>query len=204
MEASEVFDIVKDVVLSCAAIATAIVAILGLKSWSRELRGRASFETAKSLVRATYRLRDELQSCRSPFVTSSEFPDDYDVSGPKSAQQQANAWAHVYNTRWHPVRDAALAFGPTVLEAEALWGHEIREKADELRQCARNLQVAMEATIDDKAHSGTDFASDKDFARHMRSVTHASRDDRDNLLTKKIEDAVAAIEAIAKPHLKRS
>lgn len=204
MAVSEILEITKDVALSCAAIVTAIVAILGLKSWSRELHGKAGFDTARLLIKATYRLRDEVQSCRSPFVSGSEFPEGYSALGSKDAKQEADAWAHVYNGRWRPVLEALRAFDPTVLEAEALWGHEIRERADELRQCARNLQVAMEATIDDMAQSGAVFASDKDFAKRMRSTVSASRNDKDNALTKKIDGAVAAIEAVARPHLKRT
>lgn len=204
MTAPEILSMVKDVVLACAGAITATVAILGLKNWSRELRGKAEFDVARALIRSTYRLRDEIQSSRSPFVSGHEFPEDYGSPGPKTSQQEAEAWAHVYNNRWRPVREALLDFESHVLEAEALWGREVREKADDLRQCARNLQVAMEAVIDDKVHHGENFSSDKQFGKEMRSTVSASRHDKNNTLTQKIGDAITAIEAIARPHLKRS
>lgn len=204
MTAPEILSIVKDVVLACAGAITAIVAILGLKNWSRELRGRAEFDAARSLIRSMYRLRDEIQSSRSPFISGHEFPEDYGLPGARTSEQEAQAWAHVYNNRWKPVREAVLDFESHVLEAEALWGRDVREKADGLRQCAINLQVAMEAVIDDKAHGGENFSSDKQFGKDMRSIVSASRQDKDNTLTQKISAAITSIEAIARPHLKRS
>jgi hypothetical protein len=204
MTAPEILSMVKDVVLACAGATTATVAIFGLKNWSRELRGRAEFDTARSLIRSMYRLRDEIQSSRSPFVSGHEFPEDYGSPGARTSEQEAQAWARVYSNRWNPVRDALVDFESHVLEAEALWGREVRERADDLRQCARNLQVAMEAVIDDKVQGGENFRSDKQFGKEMRSTVSASRHDKDNALTQKISDAITSIEAIARPHLKRS
>lgn len=204
MVASEVLGMIKDTLLSCAAIVTGVVAILGLKSWRRELHGRAGFEVARSLMRVAYRLREEIQSSRSRIINNSEFPLDYNSLGSNDAQQKADAWAHVYNKRWQPVRAALLVFDQSVLEAAALWGHEIQEKTDKLRKCAEDLRIAMEAIIGDKASSGADFAIDKPWAEQMRSVAHASRADTGNPFTKQIADAITDIEAIATPHLRRS
>lgn len=68
---------IKDIALSGAAITTATVAILGLKSWSRELKGKAEFEVGRALILATYKLRDELKYARSPCTSGYEFPEDY-------------------------------------------------------------------------------------------------------------------------------
>jgi hypothetical protein len=204
MTGPEILSMVKDVFLACAAAVTATVALLGLKSWSRELRGKAEFDVARSLIRSTYRLRDEIQSSRSPLVSGHEFPADYGSSGQKTPEQEALGWAQVFSNRWQPVREALLDFESHSLEAEAFWGPEVRQRADDLRQCARNLQVAMEAVVGDKASDGRDFSSDEQFGKEMRSAVYASRSDKSNPLTQKINGAIEAIEAIAKPHLKRS
>lgn len=204
MTIPEIVSTVKDVLLGAAAVTTAIVAVMGLKSWSRELRGKTEFEAARNLMRSTYRVRDELQYTRSPFVGAGEFPSDYPGPQTATAEQEAQAWNYIYKNRWAPVREALQEFETHVLEAEALWGSDIRTKADELRQCARELQVAMDAVVDDKAQRGENFKTDKEFGKEMRRTAHASRDDENNALNKKIKAGVNAIEDTVRPHLRRS
>lgn len=205
MSPAEIVAMVKDVLLGAAAVTTATVAIIGLKNWSRELRGKTEFEAARNLMKVTYRVRDELQYCRSPFVSSGEFPSDYPgTMGNVSAEQEAQAWSHIYWNRWGPVREALQEFETHVLEAEALWGNDIRQKTDQLRQCARELQVAMEAVIEDKAQRGENFKADRDFGKQMRSTVSASRGDDDNDLNQKIKTAIDDIEQQVRPHLRRS
>ena len=162
----EIITAIKDVVLALAGATTAAVAIIGLKNWSRELRGRAAFETARALARATYKLRDELKICRSPLIRSAEFPEGYRAPDPtKTPDEQAQAYAHVYSNRWNPVWSALQEFDTQTLEAEALWGKAIREKTDQLRACVRELNVAIEAVIDNERSGGEDFSATRTSAR---------------------------------------
>lgn len=203
MTVAEMVTVIRDVLLGTAAVTTATVAVIGLKNWSRELRGKTEFEVARNLMRATYCLRDELQYSRSPFVSAGEFPSDYPGPGSASAEQEASAWARVYGNRWTPVREALQEHETHALEAEAIWGSGIRAKTDDLRQCARELQVATEAIVDDKAQRGENFATDKEFGKSMRATAHSSRGDESNGLNRKIASAVGAIEDVVRPHLRR-
>jgi hypothetical protein len=54
-------NVLKDVALGGAAIVTATVAVRGLRKWREELRGKANFDVARGLARAT-KLRDDIQS----------------------------------------------------------------------------------------------------------------------------------------------
>ncbi len=204
MTTPEVITTIKDILLGAAAVTTAIVAVIGLKNWSRELRGRTEFEAARKLMRATYRVRDELQYSRAPFVTFGEYPSDYPGRQTATTEQEAQAWSYVYRNRWKPVREALQELQTHVLEAEALWGGDIRTKADELRRCAITLQTAMEAIVDDAAQGGESFKTNRDFGKEMRSAAHASRGKEENELSKKIKAAVNALEDQVRPHLRRS
>ena len=203
MTIPEVITVVKDLLLGAAAVTTAIVAVVGLKSWSRELRGKTEFEAARNLIRATYRVGDALQNSRAPLISAGEFPPDYPGSEAATVEQEVQAWSHVYKNRWGPVREALQEFETYVLEAQALWGSSIRKKTDELRQCVRELQVAVEAIINDKVQRGENFNTDKDFGKATRSIAHASRSDENNGLNQKIRAAVEAIEDEVRPHLRR-
>jgi hypothetical protein len=204
MTTPEIIATIKDVILGVAAATTAIVAVIGLKNWSRELKGKAEFEVGRNLIRATYKLRDELQNCRSPFISAYEFPESNQrARGESSSQEEAQAWAHVYKNRWSPVWKVIQEFDSNTLEAEALWGKEIRTRTDQLRQCVKTLRAAIDAVISDKADGGEGFKRDREFAIKMRSIVSALGDEN-NELSKKIATAIVAIEEQIRPHLRRS
>ncbi|MDB4262786.1 hypothetical protein N9842_01115 [Porticoccaceae bacterium] len=202
MTSLEIISVTKDIILIFAAIATAHVAIKGLQSWSRELKGKADFEVARNLIRSVYKLRDELRYCRSPWVTMGEFPEDYD-SNNKTSEIEAKAYAFIYSNRWKPVATALQDFESQALEAEALWGSAFKPKTDELRQCARNLQVALEADISNKFSAGENFRCDPEFGKTIKSEIWATHDEK-NALTLKISYAIDEIEKDVRPHFKRS
>lgn len=200
------FGALKDLALAAAAVVTAWVAVQGLQKWREELRGKTDFEVARALARATYKVRDELAACRTPLIRSSEFPDDYKWPPPGHPQNhaaEANAYAHVYNNRWKPVVAALREFDAQRLEAEALWGPEIRKDAEALHKCATTVFVSIESIIDNERAGGAHFEHDKNFARMTRSQAHASPAATDNPLSNDIAAAVSAIEGKLSRHLKR-
>jgi hypothetical protein len=200
----EVTTVIKDIALSGAAITTATVAILGLKSWSRELKGKAEFEVGRALILVTYKLRDELKYARSPWISGHEFPENYPVnSKDRTAEKEADAYSYVYSNRWKPVAEAIQSFETQALEGEALWGKPMRDKTNEMKQCTRNLQVSIEAFIHNKAEGGESFRLDREFGKSIQSDVWAGND-KENKLTIQITNAVAALEEEIRPHLKRS
>jgi hypothetical protein len=205
MNVPEIIAVVKDVFLAIAGATTATVAVIGLNNWNRELRGKATFDVARGLAKATYKLRDELMTCRSPLIRGTEFPDEYNLAGArKTPEQEAQAYAHMYSNRWGPVWSALQEFDTHTLEAEALWGSVIRTKTDELRKGVRELNIAIEAVVANAASGGEDFSADREFGRKMRSTVAAPPGDAKNELTRKLEAAIRGIEDELRPHLKRS
>lgn len=200
---NELISCIKDIIISLAALSAAIVAIYGITSWRRELKGKANFETARGLIRATYKLRDEIASCRSPLINAYEFPESYDGLKNSTSEKEAQAYAHVYKNRWEPVWEAIQEFDSNTLEAEALWGNEIKEKTDELRQCVKEINIAIDAIISNKASGNRDFEADREFGKSMRNMVHASSSDEKNEISKRIKKSIISIEEIIRPHLKR-
>ncbi len=141
--------------------------------------------------------------CRSPLIRGQEFPSSYYQTTQRTAQQEAEGWAHVYKNRWEPVWSAIQEFDTQALEAEALWGDPARQKTQALRACVKELNVAIEAVIDDKAAGGDNFATDRDFGRRMRATVSAAGSDQTNELSKSITSAVKGIEEMLRSHLAR-
>lgn len=202
MASAEVIAIIKDLVISGAAIATAYAAVTGLNKWSSELKGTANFDVARDLLRAVYKVRNEVEFCRSPMIMAHEFPDWYKGSiGKHSEEEEGKAWGQAYRVRFVPVADAVSELDLKTLEAEVLWGQDIKDKSLELRQLVRNLQVAMEAVVRDKYSGGEDF-KDRDFGKSMRSIVSSGT--KEDEFGKKVLNAVADLEATIRPHLPKN
>jgi hypothetical protein len=208
MAIGEIITGFKDLCLAGAAITAAYVAIRGLRRWQMELTGKADFELARSVMKSVYTLRNEITYARSPLIKHNEFPEDYDRCLKKSDRdphQEAEAWHHVYANRWRYVSEALNEFEVQILEAEALWGADTKEKLIELRKCATGLRVAMDCMIGNYAESDQSFANDKEYEASVRaevSDTHSER--RPNKYTKNLQSAVSEIESAIHPHLARN
>jgi hypothetical protein len=192
----------KDVVTIITALVASYVAVRGLNTWNRQLRGSADFDVARKLARATYKLRDEIMQCRSPLIRGFEFPEGYGQLRQRTPQEEAEAYAHVYDARWKPVAAAAQEFDTAVLEAEALWGTDLRTAADKLQACLRDLYASFESIVDDKRAGGQHFASDRDFGVKMRATAAATMSSND-VLSQEVRSAITGIEDKLRPHLKR-
>lgn len=194
----------KDVLLAIAGATTAIVAVIGLQNWNRQLRGTAYFDVARGMAKATYKLRDEIQICRSPLIRAGEFPSDYKNFGSdKNPETESHAYAFVFSNRWQPVYAAIQAFDTQTLEAEALWGASIREKTNQVRDLLRTLNAAIDAYVSNSASGNQDFQQDREFGVKIRSEVFASPTDKTNVLSSDLDAAIQAIESELRPHLKR-
>jgi hypothetical protein len=194
----------KDVILAIAGATTAIVAVRGLNTWNRQLRGTADFDAARSLAKCTYRLRDKLQACRSPMIWAREFPPEYREAGfKKSVEQEAGGYAFVYVNRLSSVWEALQDFDTSTLEAEALWGIEVRTATDQLRAVLRKVNTAIDAVVHNVASGGQDFSTDRDFGKEMRAAVSATPSQADNSINMALQAAVEGIDALLRPHLQR-
>jgi hypothetical protein len=81
MTGGEVVTMIKDLCLAGAGVTTAIVAVKGLQSWRRQLRGKSEYDVARDLIKATYRLREVVKVYRSPVLWAEEFPNDGKADG---------------------------------------------------------------------------------------------------------------------------
>ncbi len=203
MNSVDFFSIVKDVFLSGAAATTAYVAYKGLEKWKSELAGKADFEAARNFIRSVYKLRNAIEGCRSPFVSAVEFPENYRVGmAGLSDKEKGDAWLYVYNNRWEPVFEAIQEFDGSTLEAEALWGSEVKEKALALRHLAARLRASIDAYIRNEYSGNQDF-TDRDFGTRIRSDLNVSGLATDSL-SPAIKDSIEDIETIIRPHLRKS
>ncbi len=60
MSCTEVISVVKDIVLSGAAITGAVVAVKGLGTWQRQLKGQSEYELSRRILVTVFKYRDAI------------------------------------------------------------------------------------------------------------------------------------------------
>jgi len=197
------FSIIKDVIVSIAAIVTASIAVFGITSWRRELKGKSDFDAARRLMKSTYMLRDSISAARDPLISGYEFPEDYEGAlGETTAEDKAKAYFHVFNNRWKPIIEALQEFDTAALEAEAIWGAEIKVKTNTFRKTLNKLQASKQMHVQNMLHDNNYL--DENMAQTIhRDLFDTVRMGEENQLSNDIEAAIKAIEEEARPHLKR-
>jgi hypothetical protein len=197
----------KDLITIASLTTGALVAIMGLHTWRRQLRGTANYELAKRLLKATYQVRDALQSVRSPLITAGEFAHAVKEAQlaikPGDENYHADSSAAVYQLRWKPVIEAYQALELEAVEAETLWGSKARAATNTIRKSINSLSSALDLYLRDMQPQGArilDNASRETFRRIVYSVSQ--NPDEDPFL-RDLTAAIASIEAFAKPYLTR-
>lgn len=191
----------QSVIVSGAAIFTAVFAYKGISKWRDEAIGKAHADLALRVGKAVYRLRDDLQQARRPRI-GYEFPSGFD---PHDKSKRYETWELIINNRWAPVSKSANELESLCNEAEAMWDKEIVTPIKALIDCCELLYGAMAFNLQqakqdiDEQNDGTFNmpAYVKEMNDKLFDITQyydeKSKKAHPNALTVKIGDAVDQI-----------
>jgi hypothetical protein len=188
----------KDLLLVIPAWTGAIVAVLGLSAWRRQLHGREGYDLARRLLRATYRYRDAIHWARSPFSFASVATPST-VGASPSAREQATA---LWQQRWEPIDTARRELLVELLEAEVLWGFAHRNQYQALFERESDLYGAVLEQLDSIGPGADETLTTPESAENRRHKLYA-RANRSDDFSKALSAAVAPVEADLGPRLQR-
>jgi hypothetical protein len=98
-----------------------------------------------------------------------------------------------YQVRWDLLAKARVEFDAEMLEAEVLWGADMRPLGMPVRACMGELYAALTRYV------GGRVADDPKAFSAVHEIVFASGDDA---LSKKLDGAIGDIENALRPHLK--
>ena len=134
---TQLVSLAKDVVTISAAFFAAYVAWQGLSTWHRQLKGGADFDVARRVLTAAYRIREGIKGVRAPFIPVEEM-----ISGMKeaglteeqiAAEKDMNKMSlFAYQSRLNRISKVVTDLDVATIEAEVIWGNEMRDAANEL------------------------------------------------------------------------
>ena len=201
-ELSQYTQIGKDILTAFSAVAVAVVSILGLKAWKKQLKGKTEYELARRLLRTVYKIREAINSVRNPFISSAEIGQALQEINlkidPSDPDFHAKSQSAVYQMRWKQIGESSTGLELETLEAETLWGAEIKEKLQPLKKNINTLQVNILRylrSLDHKSGIAMDDGTDK-------IIYKMSDDPSKDPFKQDVLESIKIIEEYLKVHLK--
>lgn len=127
---AELISFLKDVVVVAAPATGAWVAVKGLSTWRRQLKGQSDYNLAKDVLINIYKYRDALFFVRHPLITGAELklPEGVDEKQLKYAEVNYLQTAAAYENRWNKVVEVRSKLLTNIVEIEALWGADLAQQ----------------------------------------------------------------------------
>ena len=129
MTCTELVTLLKDLVLSGAAITGAVVAVKGLGTWQRQLKGQSEYELSRRILVSVFKYRDAINGVRHPAMWGYEMPSPPEDEAAKMSREQISFYgtSKAYQARWDKVQTERTSLYADLLEAEAIWGVELKQ-----------------------------------------------------------------------------
>jgi hypothetical protein len=202
---AQVVSILKDVVVACAAVTGATVAVLGLKTWRRQLQGQAQYELARRYLRAVLNVRDAIRGVRAPFMSAGEIFAamkeaglDPDADRREHLKQQRAA----YSVRMNRLNQARSDLRVEALEAEVLWGKAAQELLLPLDRAIGELFASLYRYLDSQEPNASSSERQRDLQAELRGVVYQMSDDpKEDKFGATVQSAVDSVERFVSPHL---
>ncbi|HEX7679758.1 MAG TPA: hypothetical protein VF713_16630 [Thermoanaerobaculia bacterium] len=197
----------KDVLVAAASVVGASVAVRGLNTWNRQLKGGAEYELARRILKVTYRLRDAIKGVRHPVMWPEEMVMPAEGAAAKISDDEVSfdGTSRAYDSRWQKVADLRTELQTELLEAEVLWGNELGKRFQALYKLEHELMIAIRSWLilrDPKASEAQKNAVQKHQAA-ARDIMYDELSEEGDKFTKDVVCAIGPIEEYLKPHLRR-
>jgi hypothetical protein len=204
---AEYVTVAKDIVLTVAGVIGAYVALRGLNTWNRQLKGGVEYDLTRRLLKQTYRLREAIKGVRNPVMWGGEMtsPSEEEAKDMSREQLRFHGLANAYQKRWDKVTEVRADLQTELLEGEVLWGQEIHNRFEPIFKLQHELYVAVHFYVtvcnpDTPEHSRD--AREKAMGKN-RDILYDISGETEDEFSNDVTQAVKSIEAFLKPHLRK-
>jgi hypothetical protein len=146
MNIEQWLSIISDSFLGLSAIVVAVVAIIGLYAWRRELKGRVLFDVARNIIRLSIELKDNFEWARFPVGSSDESTNRQKAANESESESQMRDLWHARWNRLKPVVANLQALQEMDWEIQALLGEKSKQISSAIkmyRECYADLNTAI-------------------------------------------------------------
>ena len=207
MSCIEKITFVKELILVGVAIFGAYVAHQGLGTWQRQLKGQSEYELSRRILINLFKYRDAINNARSSVMWANEMPSPPEEKAKEMDRDQIIFYGQekAYEGRWKRILDQKSILCADLLEAEAIYGDELKKLFDKI------FKLEYELLIQTRFHLKL---LNPDTKEHIReSTTQALKNTREIIycdLPYEIDEyqkdllaAISEVEAYTKPKLRK-
>ncbi len=205
LEYIEATTLFKNLILSGAAITGAVVAVKGLSTWNRQLKGQHEYELSRRILVSLFKFRDVIFAVRRPPIWQHEMESPPDEEKRSEEYIRHYGLSKAYQARWKKVLSEKTVLYTDLLEAEAIWGSELRNPFKKIFDLERELYSCVLRYLE-LLHPDTT----KELKEELQKIHHDKRNILyDNLseepdeYVKEFIAAVEEVELYLKPKLKQ-
>jgi hypothetical protein len=199
--------IAKDTVLTIAAMVGAYVALRGLSTWNRQLKGGVEYDLTRRILKCTYRLREAIKAVRNPVIWRNEMPTPQGTEASKMSKEQLRHYGltNAYQKRWDKVTEIRTDLQTEMLEAEAIWGRIVCEKFEPVFKLQQELFSSVYAHVSacNPDESEQSRAAYQEIKQKQRDILYDLSSESPDGYTQDVTRAIEAIESFLKPHLRK-
>ncbi|WP_027158167.1 hypothetical protein [Methylobacter luteus] len=205
MTCTEIVSRLKDLVLSGAAITGAVVAVQGLGTWQRQLKGQSEYELSRRILVTVFKYRDAINGVRHPAMWAYEMPSPPEDEAAKMSPEQMRFYgtSKAYQARWDKVQIERTSLYADLLEAEAIWGVELKELFKKVFDLEHELFTRIRHYIElinpDTAEASKEAIRNID--KKARDIMYDDLSDEPDEYKKDLVSAIEKIEKYLKPKL---
>jgi len=197
--------LVSDVIVALSAACVAVIALVGINRWRRELGGKAKFESARDIMLLSLKLEANFEWARYPLSTSWESTERKrrDNESPKEGEL-LDQW-YLRRLRLQPLLENLQRIQELSWEAEALLDTESSKQVSEavkmFKECWAELSTAIEDYFSirhEEIVKGSAYG-DQNWLRELSKEIYATSNDR---MSNKVSQAKERLLGVLKAHVK--
>jgi len=202
---TECISLARDIVVGVSALVVATVAFLGLRTWRRELTGKAKFDLARNTMLLALKLKADFEWARNPGGWSWEYAGrTWQESESPGVKEVLNQW-YAKNQRLEPLVENLQKFQEVSWEAEIVLGEDSSKRVSEALAIYRRSYGELSSAIDsyfETRHEeaiGHDVSMHQDWLKELRKVIFSAKDDD---FSKQIDKAIEQLAPALKTYVK--
>ncbi|NVM53142.1 MAG: hypothetical protein HWN66_05525 [Candidatus Helarchaeota archaeon] len=127
---------------SLAVIAAALVAIYGISSWRREMKGRKEYELAEEVLTLFYEAKDKISAIRNPLSWSGEGQSRKASPEEKPEEKEAFDRAHIVFERYQRYQETFNRLHALHYRFKTIFGRDKVKPFDDLNKIVRDIHTA--------------------------------------------------------------
>lgn len=205
MTCLEFVTLVKDLLVGAAAITGAVVAVIGLSTWKRQLRGQFEYELSRRILVTLFKYRDAIAGVRHPAMWSYEMPkppvEELKTMSDEDVRYYGTSKA--YQARWERVQTERTSLYADLLQSEALWGRDLKDLFSVLFNLEHELLITIQHHL--RVTNPRTSTIEKDAIRKIiekrRDIMYDDTSDGGDDFKREFQGGIEAIEKFLKPKL---